>query len=110
LEQRGTTLLGNFLCFVINDMRWLTSRLATRIASLRENNQFTRRQSGVSMIFCQPRQRGRSDWHIEAPAGQRNQKIGSPWGRPQFSALPGSLRPGYKGLPALCHQAAIGAA
>ena len=25
-------------------------------------------QSGVSLIFCQPRQRGRSDWHSEAPA------------------------------------------
>ncbi len=34
----------------------------------------------------------------------------SPEGRPQFSDLPGSLRSGYKGLPILGHQAAIGAA
>jgi hypothetical protein len=37
---------------------------------------------------------GLFDWHIEVPARPRNQKIGSPGGLPQFSDLPGALRPG----------------
>jgi len=37
---------------------------------------------------------GFSDWHVEVPASPRNQKIGSPGGLPQFSDLPGALRPG----------------
>ena len=31
---------------------------------------------------------------FEVPARPRNQKIGSPGGFPQFSDLPGALRPG----------------
>jgi hypothetical protein len=29
----------------------------------------------ISPVICQPRQRGLSDWHSEAPAGPLNQKI-----------------------------------
>jgi hypothetical protein len=49
------------------------------------------------------------DWHIEVPARRRNQKFGSPEGRPQFPDLLGASRSGKKGLFALC-QAAIGTA